>query len=40
MECSIIIATRNRASSLEKTLQAMAKVDVPPQWQAESHCGG
>jgi glycosyltransferase involved in cell wall biosynthesis len=35
MECSIIISTRNRAASLENTLQAFGAVRVPPGWRAE-----
>lgn len=35
MDCSIIICTRNRALSLEKTLQAFQSVKVPPGWQVE-----
>lgn len=35
MDCSIIICTRNRALSLEKTLLAFQSVIVPPGWQVE-----
>lgn len=35
MDCSIIICTRNRGLSLEKTLLAFQSVKVPPGWQVE-----
>ncbi|MDB6147273.1 MAG: hypothetical protein JWO45_937 [Spartobacteria bacterium] len=35
MDVSVIISTRNRARSLEKTLSAFAKVSVPNEWNAE-----
>jgi glycosyltransferase involved in cell wall biosynthesis len=35
MECSVIIATSNRADSLEKTLRAFEVVRVPSEWNAE-----
>lgn len=35
MDISIIISTRNRASSLEKTLSAFAGIIVPKKWETE-----
>jgi glycosyltransferase involved in cell wall biosynthesis len=35
MDCSIIICTRNRALSLEKTLRAFQSVNVPSGWEVE-----
>ncbi len=35
MECSVIIATCNRAASLAKTLRALGEVSLPPGWSAE-----
>lgn len=35
MECSVIISTSNRSSSLKKTLRAFGEVVVPPGWSAE-----
>lgn len=35
MNVSVVISTRNRADSLEKTLVALAQVEVPPDWKAE-----
>lgn len=35
VKCSIIICTRNRAPHLEKTLAALAAVEVPVGWNAE-----
>jgi glucosyl-dolichyl phosphate glucuronosyltransferase len=35
MECSVIISTQNRASSLAQTLRALAGVKVPSGWEVE-----
>lgn len=35
MDCSVIISTNNRASSLEATLRAFGEVQVPEGWAAE-----
>ena len=35
MDCSIIICTRNRASTLEQTLRAFQRVKVPGAWRVE-----
>lgn len=35
MNVSVVICTRNRADSLEKTLASLAQVEVPPDWKAE-----
>jgi glycosyltransferase involved in cell wall biosynthesis len=35
MRVTVIICTKNRAASLEATIQSLSRVDVPRGWEAD-----